>query len=204
MKKKPTGIESLAVMRAKVADSDKVRYRVYRDATDFIAVIAESALMAMKVSGIAVPYRIVRDLPSTGIAIEAQKMASRNTDEQVSLPTEQSKKPGKSFLNAEIDDKTVPLDAQFVPIGMGDLKKKSIPWARVLTPEMVSDIRQSQPEAPAPKPAPAAAPAAAPVPTPQAAPAMDEVEIEPSPQTAPPPEDAEPLSEEEVQKLLNS
>jgi hypothetical protein len=64
MKSKPTGIESIAIRRAVIADSDKVRYRVYSSPTEFIAVIAESALMAVKVSGISKPHKIVRDLPN--------------------------------------------------------------------------------------------------------------------------------------------
>lgn len=34
MKSKPTGIESIAIRRAVIADSDKVRYRVYSSPTE--------------------------------------------------------------------------------------------------------------------------------------------------------------------------
>ncbi|MEJ0010116.1 MAG: hypothetical protein WDN72_06160 [Alphaproteobacteria bacterium] len=44
-------LEAITVRRARVADAGKVRYRVYSTPTEFIAVIAESALMAVKVAG---------------------------------------------------------------------------------------------------------------------------------------------------------
>ena len=204
-------LEAISLKRSKIADADKVRYRVYRAEGDFVAVIAESALMAMKVSGIMNPHRIVRDLPNEMVAIEAQRMAAADeSTPRVILPVEQQRPEG-SFRSTDMGDRIAPSEGDFVPMQVKDFqKKRQIPWARILTPEMVEQAQSAA----RPAPVPVAPPAAPPQETLEA-PVVDVVEplaeIQPEPVVAAPvslPEaapiaDTGVLSEDEVQQLLN-
>ena len=64
-------LKPVALKRKALAQGDKVRYRVYKNPTEFVAVIAENALMAMKMSGVGNPHRILRDLPLAGNSLDA-------------------------------------------------------------------------------------------------------------------------------------
>ncbi len=229
MKPKPQGIEALTIRRAVVADTDKVRYRVYSTPTEFMAVIAESALMAVKVSGISKPHKIVRDLPTEGITIGAQKMAVRDAGlARVSMTTKQPEAP-QSRLVAEIP--TLDPDAKqaaFRPMHLGDLQRGGSVRARILPPELLNEIieqhsKASLPPQPVDEPSPppvsasvtevsAPVPVVAvpePEPTPEPAPQVSTEErvmqlAEEMLPTAAAAEDANAvLSPEEVEKLLN-
>lgn len=169
--KPPIELQSLALRRATIADSDKVRYRVYTSATEFVAVIAENALLAVKVSGISNPYKIMRDLPTDGIAIAASKMAKmEDTLERVIMPTVQ-----RIADRLQIED-TMPPTAQqvknFVAMELADLQNKGRPRARILPPELLTEIIEQHHKAQEPEPEPVPPPvidaAPAPVPAPQA------------------------------------
>lgn len=157
-KKNGHGIEALAVRRTTVVDADKVRYRVYTNPTEFIAVIAESALMALRVSGVNEPYRIVRDLPTEGIAITAERMVAGDSGQRVNLATEK--------VMREVAVNTMPVAepspaGQFVPMQLGDLDQKKGRTLRVLSPqEMEAMTAQSAAPAPTPAPAPLETPTA--------------------------------------------
>lgn len=209
-------IEALALKRARITDRDKVRYRVYRAPNDFVAVIAESALMAMKVAGVDNPFRIVRDLPNEQAALQAERVARLADDPPVMLPTERKKKEDE-LLRTELPESKKDSAADFVPMQAKDFEKKPRSWARVLTPDMVEQLRQQKPAGGEPQAAPAAAaPAQAPaapvaepiaeMPTPEA-PAAPPLPQAPPPAAAAPaePEAAAPgvLSETEVNQLLN-
>ena len=133
-------LEAISVRRAKVADADKVRYRVYTSHSEFIAVIAESALMAVKVSGVKTPYKIMRDLPTDGVAIEAKKMAAVEAKpEQVKLrlnPEEKTELRLTEMAEPVVNGAGQP----FVPVGIADLRARSGNRARILPPEMVNQI----------------------------------------------------------------
>lgn len=173
MHRKPRGIEALTLRRTSVADADKVRYRVYSSPTEFIAVIAESALMAVKVAAIAKPYKIIRDLPTEGIAVEAKKMAAIPDAPRVMLPTEKTDKQAQ--LVAEIAPRNADIKtAVFKPMNLGDLQNAGVPRARILPPEMLTEIiegyaKTAQPaavETPAPPaPQPFSAPPASSLPS---------------------------------------
>lgn len=207
------GLEAIAIKRAALADADKVRYRVYREPDDFIAVIAESALMAMKVSGVSNPIRIVRDLPTEGVAIEAKKMARVEGEERILLPVAQQvkeKTASQFFMKAELPEKPAePQDARFVPMHLRDLERKVTPWARVLTPEMVEQIAKPKAKTPPVAPMPETVEPTPPEPEavmePAAAPEPVHAEPVTQPASAAPADNAErPLSPEEVERLLNS
>ena len=215
MKSRPSGIEALTVRRATVADMDKVRYRVYRSPTDFIAVIAESALMAVKVAGISKPHKIVRDLPTEGVAIEAKKMAKLDDKaERIIWPVKPSAPPSRIVAELAPAGNEDDASALFKPMTIGDLQRKSEVRARILSPEMLSEIIGAHTK---PVPAPAAPVAADPVvqPEPVAAAPAPEPELSPQerilqlaqealPETPPAvPATDHNLSPEEVEKLLN-
>lgn len=144
MKPPPSQLEPFAVRRASIADRDKVRYRVYSSPTEFIAVIAENALVAVKLSGISKPHRIVRDLPTEGIAIEAKKMAQidESASEKVAFSTTPSVKEGlmvKDLPAQGGEAKEVP----FKPMSLMDMQSTSTIKARILPPELLMEIIQT-------------------------------------------------------------
>ena len=133
------GLEAITVRRTHVVDADMVRYRVYKSPTEFVAVIAESALLAVRVSGIANPHKIVRDLPTDGIAIDAKKMAV--SEERVTISsTQQASSEGLTVELSRAQD--VPLEERFVPLGIMDLRQKGQGRLRILPPTMVLQIME--------------------------------------------------------------
>ena len=209
-------MESIALKRAAVVDADKVRYRVYRAPDDYVAVIAESALLAMRASGIDTPYRIVRDLPTEGIAIEAKRLQQQHEAPRIVMPTALREKAEglKVEMPAPVTAEAVK-SADFVPMQVKDFqKKKQAPWARILTSNMVEPIegtagmlKVKKNEAPiaVPEPMPVPATVMPPPPAEPLAEAPPPAPVEAAPQPAPAPEPAQegPLSEDEVQQLLN-
>ncbi len=217
-------MEQITLRRANVVDADKVRYRVYSSPTEFVAVIAESALMAVKASGIKTPHKIVRDLPAEGMAIEAKKMAARDDTMRVAMPLQQSEVNSKKLM-VDIPVRTEAATAPFVAMGIADLQHKGGTRARILPPEMVHQIIEEHVKAvaaepPAPAPSAPAAPAAIAEPTPEsiiaAAPTEPELSqaeklVKMADETLPPtptattatPSSGEELHPDEVKKLLN-
>lgn len=192
MKSKANGIESIAIRRAVVADSDKVRYRVYSNPREFIAVIAQSALMAVKVSGVAKPHKIVRDLPTEGIAIEAKKMAAVDPKAiKVALPIEKSEREkqlvAEMAAQRNMDEEK---QASFKPMNIADLQHNGSPRARILPPELLSEIIEQHSKATMPPPVP-------PEPLEEIVPAPI---VQPEPEQVPEPEPQPEISTEE--KLL--
>lgn len=180
------GLEALAVRRATMTDSDKVRYRVYTSPTEYIAVIAESALMAMRVSGVAEPQRIVRDLPTEGVAIAAERMEAGDSGQRVNLATEKAIK--EPIVMAPVPTRNAePQDGNFIPLKLGDLDQKQGRNMRILTAKDWADM--AMPQA-------AAAVAAAPEPI------MAPVTETPASSMSEPAASDE-LSPDEVQALLN-
>ncbi len=193
MKPKPTEIEAFAIRRATLADKDKVRYRVYTSPTEFVAVIAESALMAMKLTGIGKPHKIVRDMPTQGVAIEAERIAKveEAAIERVLFATQQ-KEGGERIVVNDLPVLTEDIkQTQFKPMHLSDLTPGGTTNARILPPELLTEIieehlRGHQPPAAAPAPKPAPAPIMAPEPEPE----------QPTPPPAPVPDPHEQLSPE--------
>lgn len=154
MKPKPSGIEPISLRRATLADSEKVRYRVYSSPTESIVVIAESALMAMKVSNIEKPYKIVRDLAAVGATIEAQKMAAKNAnDSHVPIAIERQEKEKQLMTELAAPVSQQRMDSEdFKPMNIADLQHNGLPRARILPPDLLSEIIEQHTKA-----APAAA-----------------------------------------------
>ena len=131
-------MQPLDVRRAVVADADQVRYRVYSSPIEFVAVIAENALMAVKVSGIKAPYKIMRDFPTDGVAIAAKRMAEIKVPQKVTLPT--VKVIDKTDMKAELAPNNPSAQERFVPMDLVALQHQHGPRSRILPPDMLYDI----------------------------------------------------------------
>lgn len=216
MKSADRPFENVTVRRAVVADMDKVRYLVFKDEKDYVAVIAENALMAVKVSGIKKPFKIVRDLPTAGISVAAQKMAAKDDSlARIKLPLAKKDAPKQLVADLSHLDAMPEKDALFKPMNIGELQRNKTGRMRILPPDLLHEIIEEHaksmmhpvadekpatvaPTAPAPASAPVPVPPAA---TPESVMAMANSMNLPSAATAPV-EDKE-LSPEEVDKLLN-
>lgn len=189
-----SGLSPISIRQAKVTDGDKVRYRVYRTATDFVAVIAENALMAMKVADIKEPYRIVRDLPTHDQAIPADRLIREEAglEQKVTLSITpkltETKRP-----TVDLIQKTDTPQSMFKAMQVKDIqqlaKKRKHETAAPIPP--VAEPVSAMPAAQHTVPSPVAA-----EPPVQAAP--------PAPEPLPEPPADTPLSPDEVNKLLGS
>lgn len=214
------GLEAITVRRANVQDADKIRYRVYSSPTEFIAVIAESALMAVRVSGINAPHKIMRDMPGDAGIIEAQRMAPpTETPSMAKIGAAPKADTGPLFI--EMGDKSEADSLLFVPMGLADLQSRGMSRARILPAEMLQQIIEEhtakQPIA-APEPVPEMVPESGeepitedPVP-PAPEPTAQEKITQMADEILPPasassavaaPKENQPLTPEEVQQLLN-
>ena len=194
------GIEAIAVRRTTVVDAGKVRYRVYSSPTEFVAVIAESALMAVKVAGVRHPYRIVRDLPTKEIAIEAEKMTKDDTAKRVNFAT--TPKVKQSTMKADmVSQPASSAQERFVPMHLKDMNSKQKFEGFIVPHEILNQLIDAmrKPAAPEPVSTTVVEATASPVEQPLK-PAIQEPSIEMS---APLSEASEVLSKEEVEKLLN-
>ncbi|MFO0456723.1 MAG: hypothetical protein ACK5ZH_04070 [Alphaproteobacteria bacterium] len=186
--KKLRPLESLSVRHAQVTDGKQVRYFVYRTPTDYVAVIAESALMALKLAEIPSPYKIVRDLPLSGRdALASDRLIPAEIGDKFTLSLTEA--PEK-VNHVDIPIVKNPL-ADFSAMKLADLHRHKLKNQFIVTPQQMLEKLAA---ASAPKPDPAA-PVSIPTPAPElvsepaASPAVDAVA------------DA-PLSVEEVGKLL--
>lgn len=142
MKKTPTEMKELKIRRITLTDAQTVRYRVYTTPADFVAVIAENALMAMKLTGINQPHKIVRDLITSEGSI-APFLPEKTMVSEYILPTKFEKitppKPDiKNFTNS------TKLDFEALPLSQ--LQKKSFQLNNVVPPATL--IRVLAPEEP--------------------------------------------------------
>lgn len=170
-------LKPIALKRKAVSDSDKVRYRVYTSPEEFVAVIAENALMALKVSGVATPYRIVRDLPLAGSAIEPQRLTAHHVQPTAFIRPNKVPDAPAMFEPARDGGKQ---ESTFEPLGMASLSSGRAKRPLMLDVDM---LLKSMGEVPVMPP---------------------KVEQEPiSPEPAPEPAKDDALSPEEIEKLLN-
>lgn len=203
MKSTPTQLEPYAIRRAEIAERDKVRYRVYSTPTEFIAVIAENALLAVKLSGISKPHKIVRDLPTEGIAIEAKKMARiEDVDvKNVAFSMVQSSAEALSVKDMPTQ-KEVSKEAQFKPITLTEMQSPSTVRARILSPELLMEIIESHVRGHIAQLTPSAAPA--PTPVPEATPVYASLgEPLEAVEAAPPPEEVSLTPQERLLALAD-
>jgi hypothetical protein len=137
-------LEALMVKRAEVTNGHQVRYKVYQSPTEFIAVIAESALLAIRISGVKNPYKIVRDLPTAGASVEKGALTVPESIEKVPLPFT---KPEHKPLQAVMDEQEDPANA-FLSMTLGDLYNKKAAHLNILSPEAAMKMFGASEEAP--------------------------------------------------------
>ena len=132
--KKQKPLEPLSIRHTQVAEGKKVRYFVYRNETEFVAVVAESALMALRLSEVKEPFKIVRDLPMAGKEpLMPERLIPAAEKERVNLPLVAA--PEKSS-HAEVPpakDRT----AGFREMKLADLHAQKSRDVFILTPESV-------------------------------------------------------------------
>jgi len=117
-------IQPITVRHAEIIDQDKVRYRVYRSPTEYIAVIAENALMAMKLSGVDQPYKVMRDLFHEGMQVEAARMRESEDGPNIAIRlTPQSPEDKKDTIG---NFAVVNLDQPFTPLMLNELKQPRV------------------------------------------------------------------------------
>ena len=173
-------LEPLAIRKAELADADKVRYRVYRSPTDFVAVIAESALMAMKVSEIANPYRIMRDLPMSGTMIPLDRMQKPDTALAKNILRAVAIKPVEpEMFVTTLREPPPPAEQVFTPMQVRDFQLSGKQKISVMSPAASMNAMQVAVPAPA-------------------------VEVSPVVEIIEPPSPEDVLSPDEVDQLLKS
>lgn len=134
-------LKPLALKRKAVANNDKVRYRVYISPDEYIAVIAENALMALKISGVKVPYRILRDLPLTQNAVSRESLIPHHMQPTVFLKPEAPTVLQTSQFEAvslKVDGEMKP----FEPVDLGGLFAGKKHYASTID---VNDILNAMP-----------------------------------------------------------
>lgn len=216
---RPTGdvlereeMKPVALKRKAIADGDKVRYRVYRSPDDFVAVIAENALMAMKLTKINNPHRIIRDLPFANVAVEKEALVTHHMQPTVfirpDLPVDDFKKTTHFEAAPVVDEEFVPLEVQALHPLTG--RRDQLIDAETLlnslkVPEPEAATATVVPPKSAAEPVPEPAPVMAAPPQEQVADELPPAEAAPgvvaSPEAAPAADEV--LSEEDVQRLLS-
>ncbi|MBN8543028.1 MAG: hypothetical protein J0M34_02055 [Alphaproteobacteria bacterium] len=184
MKPRPEHLEVLTLKQNRFADPDRVRYRVYQSSSEYIAVIAESALMAIRISGVKDPFKVVRDVPNAYSSIENGMVQIEETSERVPMPT--VKPDIKAFVN-EVAAKAA---EDFITLALADLHHKKISNEGVISRHDGMKSLRDMPEA-----APTLVKAPEPV---KPAPVIEE----PAPMAAVEDTGDRPLSPEEISKLL--
>jgi hypothetical protein len=123
-------IQPISVRHTHIIDNDKVRYRVYRSPTEYIAVIAENALMAMKLSGVNEPYKVMRDLHHDGVSIEASKLRDSEEIPHIHIRlTQQTADEQKSHIHGF---QKLEIEHPFTPLSLGELKQPSLAGEQVV------------------------------------------------------------------------
>ena len=166
--------------------------------------------MAVKVSGVAKPYKIMRDLFLDRVSIDAQRMESGDKNSELVAIKSRSEEKAPQFC-ADLPEQE-PLSETFVSLQISELQNKTTNQTRILSPDMVHEIIEDHVQKQAapvlsPKP-PVSEPAAPPELSVEEKMRKLAEEVLPSaadldPSDLPPPDHREPLSPEEVKRLLN-
>lgn len=136
-------MQHLTIKRIPVKNANTVRYRVYRSADEFVAVIAENALMAMKLTGINEPYKVVRDLISEEGSVPESSLDKEHADSIMLSTTPAAKakeKPDmRNFAASNVQG--------FTALSMGDLRKdNSMLEGVIASPKLLRVLEATPPE----------------------------------------------------------
>lgn len=111
-------IKPVSLKRKGILDSEKVRYKVYLSAHEYVVVIAPNALMALKLSGIENPVRILRDVPMSKSSIEEKRVIAHNERATAFLRPDMPLPASKGFI-ASMDELSRNEKAVFEPVSIG-------------------------------------------------------------------------------------
>lgn len=111
-------IKPVSLKRKAILDSDKVRYKVYISAHEYVVVIAPNALMALKLSGIENPVRVLRDVPMSKPSVEEKRVVVHNERATAFLRPDMPLPQAKGFI-AQMGDSAPNEKAAFEPISLG-------------------------------------------------------------------------------------
>jgi len=137
-------MQHLTIKRIPVKNADTVRYRVYTSADEFVAVIAENALMAMKLTGITEPHKVVRDLISEEMLLPEEALDKERT-EMLALTTA---KVETKHEKPDLSQFTNPHLAGFTALSMGELRKaETLVEGVIASPKLLNVIDDSVPSA---------------------------------------------------------
>lgn len=139
-------MQHLTIKRIPVKNANTVRYRVYTTADEFVAVIAENALMAMKLTGIAQPHKVVRDLISEEGSVPESALDKEHT-ELLNLATTPT---AKSLEKLDPRNFAVANQHGFMPLSMGELRKESDFVESVIASPKLIRVLEDAPPAPPP------------------------------------------------------
>lgn len=130
--KKTKPLEPLTLRHAEVPEAKMVRYLVYRTPQEHVAVVAENALMALKLSEVKEPHKIVRDLPMSGKEpLRAERMTPKSEAEQVALPLTAAPEKSQRAEIPPVKDRL----GDFSTMKLAELHKKKPRDAFILPPE---------------------------------------------------------------------
>lgn len=136
----------LDIRRTRIIDVDRVRYRVYRTPNEFVAVIAENALMAMKLSGIIEPYKVVRDLVKSTQTIDNSKLTTDEIAPRHWLPLEEQHAREETIAIAhEEADETQGANRQFQPMALHAMNQGGKRALRIIPSQLMLDKIQLDP-----------------------------------------------------------
>lgn len=194
MRPRPDHLDPLILKKAQLTHANQVRYRVYQSASEYIVVVAESALMALRIAGVKNPYKILRDIPAAGAAVEKGEVQLPESGEMVPLPVAHKAEQSLKFEQLQEHE-----GEPFVGMELQDIHKRRLASANILTPQEgmdhFVDMPANAPTLSAPMAAPqsqkpmVAAPAAPP-------------EISVAPPEPQPKQDDGVLSQDDIAKLL--
>ena len=131
MKEPPTinDMQGFAVRHTRIVDRDKVRYRVYKNSTEYVAVIAENALMAMKLAAIDTPHKIIRDLIDENTPLAQARLREVEGSEHVEFSLQQKDEVVES--NFEYREPKG-LEAFFQPMTLGQINEEKVDSVEVM------------------------------------------------------------------------
>ena len=131
MKEPPTinDMQGFAVRHTRIVDRDKVRYRVYKNSTEYVAVIAENALMAMKLAAIDTPHKIIRDLIDENTPLTQARLREVEGSEHVEFSLQQKDEVVES--NFEYREPKG-LEAFFQPMTLGQINEEKVDSVEVM------------------------------------------------------------------------
>lgn len=132
--KKQKPLESISIRHSQVKEGKKVRYFVYRSETEYVAVVAESALMALRLSEVKEPFKILRDLPMTRKdPLLPEQLTPAGSGERMALPLVAAPEKSSQAEVPPVKDRAL----DFHEMKLAELHKEKSCEVRIFPPDSV-------------------------------------------------------------------